>query len=149
MSDDDFLTAFEECTLARADWTHEAHVRMAWLYLTRSSSYRAARDKVRDGIKKLNDTFAARVILTCMRRKPDGPKPRSTGYHDTITMVFVRLVAVRLQPGDDFPAFRERNPDLFDRTFPALLKHYSPGRLYSEEAKAAFIEPDLEPLPKV
>jgi hypothetical protein len=67
-------------------------------------------------------------------------------YHDTITMVFVRLIAVRLCPAEDFPSFRARNPDLFDRTFPALLKHYTPERLYSAEAKLGFVEPDLEPL---
>ena len=44
-------------------------------------------------------------------------------------------------------SFRERNADLFDRTFPALLRHYTPERLYFSAARAEFIEPDLEPLP--
>jgi hypothetical protein len=35
MTDSEFLTAFEACRLRRQDWTHAAHVRLAWLYLTR------------------------------------------------------------------------------------------------------------------
>ena len=31
MTDDEFLVAFEAAAIARKDWTHEAHVRMAWL----------------------------------------------------------------------------------------------------------------------
>ena len=33
MSDEAFLQAFEDTTLPFKDWTHEAHVRMAWNYL--------------------------------------------------------------------------------------------------------------------
>ena len=33
MSDDAFLAAFERCHIARKDWTHEAHVRVAWLFV--------------------------------------------------------------------------------------------------------------------
>ena len=75
-------------------------------------------------------------------------RPRGLdGYHETITIAFVTVIASRIKPGEDFAAFRDRNPDLFDRTFPALLKHYSPERLYSAAARLEFIEPDLEPLP--
>ena len=35
MTDDEFLAAFEACAFARGGWTHESHVRMAWLYLSR------------------------------------------------------------------------------------------------------------------
>ena len=38
--------------------------------------------------------------------------------------------------------------DLFDRKLSALLKHYSPERLFSAPAKTEFLDPDLEPLPK-
>ena len=60
----------------------------------------------------------------------------------------VHSLAARVEPGERFAAFRERNPDLFDRKLSALLKHYSPERLFSAPAKTEFLEPDLEPLPE-
>ncbi|QJW97087.1 hypothetical protein [Frigoriglobus tundricola] len=145
MTDDEFLLAFETCTLARADWTHAAHVRMAWLYLTRSLGAAAALDRVRPGIQKLNAEFVRQLHLRGLTVPHD---PRGlNGYHETITTAFVTVIAARTRAGEDFDTFRERNPDLFDRTFPSLLKHYSPERLYSAAAKAAFIAPDLAPLP--
>ena len=42
MTDDEFLAAFEAAAIPRKDWTHEAHVRMAWLYLrTHDPAYKA------------------------------------------------------------------------------------------------------------
>jgi hypothetical protein len=134
MSDDDFLAGFEACTLARPEWTHEAHIRMAWLYLTRLPFVEAL-ERVRSGIQQLNATFSK------------GESRQSDGYHDTITVASVRVIAARLRGGDTFPVFRDRNPDLFDRTLIALLRHYTKERLHSAEAKRTFIEPDLLKLP--
>jgi hypothetical protein len=145
MNDAEFLTAFEACHLGRKDWTHAAHVRLAWLYLTRLP-LPAARDRVRGGIQKLNAEFRRRDMLGCITR-PAGPDGKLTGYHETVTVAFVTLIASRLRPGEDFCAFRERNPDLFDRGLPALLRHYSRECLFSAEAQRQFVGPDLEPLP--
>lgn len=129
MTDDEFLAAFEAAAIARPDWTHETHVRMAWLYLTRLPPADAT-DRVRAGIRKLNGVIGS-----------------PGGYHETITVAAARVIADRLRPGDDYPAFRGRNPDLFDRTLPFLLRHYSRDRLFSPEARAGFVGPDREPLP--
>lgn len=129
MNDVEFLTAFEECTILRQEWTHAAHVRMAWLYLTKLP-FADALDAVRSGVQKYNRSLG-----------------NSTGYHDTITVAFVRVIAHRIQNGEKFAAFRERNPDLFDRTLPALLRHYTRDRLDSAAARDGFIEPDVEALP--
>lgn len=130
MSDDELLRAFETCAFTRPEWTHEAHVRMAWCYLTRHP-YREALECVRCGIQKLNGKIGS----------PDG-------YHETITVAFVRVIADRVVAGEDYRAFRDRNPDLLDRTLPALLRHYSKERLWSQEARKGFIEPDLVDLPQ-
>jgi hypothetical protein len=137
VTDDEFLAAFEKCTLVRKEWTHAAHVRMAWLYATRFAD---PLPRVRAGIQKLNATFV---------RAPDAPPdPRGLdGYHETITTAFVRVIASRARAGESFATFEARNPDLFDRAFPALLVHYSPARLYSAEAKATFAKPDRAELP--
>lgn len=149
MTDDEFLAAFEACTLERQDWTHAAHVRMAWLYLTRLP-FEVAKEQVRGGIQKLNATFIARMQASGVIPPRQEPDPRGLdGYHETVTAAFVTVIASRTLPGEDFVAFRARNPDLFDRTFPALLKHYSPERLYSAAARAAFLEPDRASLPLI
>lgn len=129
MTDDEFLLAFEECAFSRPEWTHESHVRMAWLYLSRLP-IDAALDRVRRGIQKLNAKIGS----------PDG-------YHETITVAFVSIIASRLRTGESYLAFRDRNPDLLDRTLPVLLRHYTKDRLWSPEARRGFIEPDLEELP--
>jgi len=147
MTDDEFLTAFEECKVERKDWTHEAHIRVAWLYLTRLPDTENVLDRVRSGIKKLNAAFASRRSMLCMRAAAPKDARGLTGYHETITVAFVTLIASRTKPGEDFAAFREHNADLFDHKFPTILKHYSPERLYSPTAKKEFVEPDLVPLP--
>lgn len=137
MTDDEFLAAFEACALVRKEWTHAAHVRMAWLYATRVAN---PLPRVRAGIQKLNASFV----------RPAGapPDPRGLdGYHETVTTAFVRVIAARVRAGERFAAFAERNPDLFDRAFSALLAHYSPARLFSAEARAAFVPPDRAELP--
>ena len=154
MTDDEFLTKFEQRLIGRAQWTHAAHVRMAWLYVARTGTYRAARGKVRSGIKKLNQAFLAQSVAPCGTIPPPEPvaepvaEPKPIGFHETITTAFVRLVASRARPGEKFAAFRKRNPDLFDRKLTALLAHYTPGLLFSDGAKAKFAQPDLAPLPR-
>ncbi len=154
MNDAKFLTQFEAAALSRASWTHEAHVRMAWLYLASGLSYRDARTKVRTGIKKLNAAFLAQQNAPCGATRPAEPVPepaaesKPTGFHETITTAFVRLVAARSRPGEKFAGFRKRNPDLFDRKLTALLAHYTRETLFSHEAKTHFVKPDLAPLPK-
>jgi hypothetical protein len=138
MSDDDFLEAFERCTLYRSQWTHEAHLRMAWLYLARYSLNESI-ELARIGIRRLNSFFQsiARGL---------GQDTRD-GYHDTITVAFVRLIASRLKKNETFLDFRARNPDLFDRKLTALLQFYSNDLLHSLAAKERFIEPNVRKLP--
>src|SRR5580704_18785941 len=133
MSDDEFLAAFEECTLRRSQWTHEAHVRMAWLYLTQYPLAESI-ERARQGIRQLNATFS---LFAC------GSGRNTDGYHDTITVAFIRLIAARHENDESFPSFCERNPDLFDRKLTALLRFYSKELLNSGAAKQCFIEPDL------
>lgn len=127
MTDGEFLAAFEACTLPRPAWTHEAHVRMAWLYLARLPAAEAEQ-RARAGIRRYNASVG------------------SDGYHETITVAFVRVIAGRVRDGESFAAFRDREPDLFDRKLTALHRHYSPDRLKSPEARERFVAPDREPL---
>ncbi len=66
MSDDELLEQFEGCTLPFAQWTHRAHVKVAYLYL-RKHPFNEALAKLRTGIQRYN---AANKVV-------DGP---ASGY---------------------------------------------------------------------
>lgn len=134
MTDDEFIAAFERCTLARGDWAHAAHVRMAWIYLTREPDFTAALGRIRTGIQRLNAHFGTR---------PDK-------YHDTVTVAYAALIRQRIErdpkvPG--WPQFAERYPELLDWSSPLPLRYYSKDRLFSRAAHEGYIEPDLDALP--
>jgi hypothetical protein len=131
MTDAEFLMAFEETTLPRPEWTHAAHLRMAFLYLIREPATEQALRVVRQRIQAYNLS-----------------KGNPRGYHETITVAFVRLIAdaLRRTPIADFAALQTARPDLFHSE--VLLRFYTRERLYSPEARAVFVEPDGdEPLP--
>lgn len=128
-SDDEaFMRAFEACTLPFAQWTHRCHLRLAWTCLDRHS-FDDALVRVRNGIQRYN-------------RANDRP-----GYHETMTVSWVRLVDhVRRsepQPSPDGRAFCDAHPELGHSSL--LLLFYSRDRLFSQEAKAELVAPDLAP----
>lgn len=133
-ADRDFLEAFETTALAKACWSHEAHVRMAWLVLEREGSYPRAEACIRAAIQRFNASVG------------------SGGYHETTTVAFTRLVHHRKQQGlegETFEAFRDRHPDLFVRSPSVLSPFYAPEDLRSEPSKVAFVEPSRRPLPRL
>ncbi len=126
MTDEVFLRAFEDTSLPRYEWTHTAHVRMGFLYLSR-----------------LPYAEAEAVIVTGIQRY-NAAKGNHIGYHHTITIAFARLIASRLTENRDWPAFVAANPDLL--TFACIQKHYSQDVIKSETARVEFVDPDLAPL---
>jgi hypothetical protein len=136
MTGDDvqFLHSFEQRTLPFGEWTHRAHVRVAWLFLTRFP-VDAAIERVRSGIQAYNTAHNV-------------PEALERGYHETITVAFMRLIDARRNheaTATSFDAFCSAHPDLLDKR--VLLQFYSRERITSAEAKRTFIEPDLCPLP--
>ena len=134
MDDETFLARFEDCTLAPEAMTHEAHVRLAWLYLRRES-FPEALARVRAGLQAFNRVHGV----------PDAP---DRGYHETLTVAWMRLVGATIRAhgaGEGWEEFRAGHPHLFHRTLLRLF--YSRGRILSAEAKAVFVEPDLLALP--
>lgn len=139
MNDDDLLRAFEECTLPFDQWTHRCHVKVAYLYL-RQLPYDEALARMRAGIQKYN---AASGV----------PETETSGYNETTTQAFVRLIAATLGayeeifPTDCADAFCDLHAQLMTRH--ALRFFYSPARRADPRAKAEFLEPDLAQLPPV
>lgn len=123
--------AFHDRTLPAAQWTHAAHLRVAWLHLARHE-LDAAHLLMRVGIIRLN---AAHGLVETTTR----------GYHDTLTRVWLVLVAAarRRCLGADSTTILA-DPGL---ARDAPLRFYSRDRLFSLAARAAFVPPDLAELP--
>lgn len=140
MTDDELIDAFRRAVLPQDRWHHPEHVRVAWLTLADSDSLEQAMDRLRDGIRRLNRSHG-------VEREDGSPVEPGSGYHETLTRAFLTLIHARRRdgaPAPDSSAFWASNPDLAK---PLLLRHYSRERLLSAEARARFVEPDLEPLP--
>jgi GNAT superfamily N-acetyltransferase len=131
LDDEALWRAFHARTLPHAQWTHAAHLRIAWLHLDRHE-LDEAHLRMRAGIIRLN---AAHGLVESPER----------GYHETLTRVW--LVLVRAARG------RAVGPDstslLVDPglTRTAPLAYYSRERLFSPAARATFVPPDLAELP--
>ncbi|HET9624765.1 MAG TPA: GNAT family N-acetyltransferase [Kofleriaceae bacterium] len=131
LDDDALWIAFAERTLPAAQWTHLAHVRVAWLHLARYE-LDDAHLRMRAGIVRLNAVHGLVELPT-------------RGYHETITRVWLVLIAAarRANPGRDSLDFLAAHG--LERDTP--LRYYSRERLFSLAARACFVAPDLAELP--
>lgn len=139
MSDDEFLRQFEDCSLPFEQWTHRAHMKVAFLYV-RDHPFEVALAKMRSGIKSFNTIHNV-------------PESDTRGYNETTTCAMMRLVAAtNAAYGSTFPT---PSADAFCDTHPQLMtKHvlrlfYSPQRRMHADAKTRFVEPDLTHLPEL
>lgn len=129
MNDEEFLRAFEACTLE--EFHHRDHIKVAYLYLRRHPIDEAI-TKVRTGLQALALAWNAPV------------DDLEKGYHETMTQAWVRLVHATLTECDgaeSAEAFCDQQPQLMQKT--RLDLFYSRERLLTWEAKRAFVEPDL------
>jgi hypothetical protein len=131
---DDLAAAFLDGTLPRAEWTHEAHLSVGAWHVHHHGP-EAALPLLRARIRDLNDRHGTVNSAT-------------SGYHETITAAYVRLIADFLAaaaPAELEPqvAALLASP-LAERA--ALFRYWSRERLLSPEARAAWLPPDLAPL---
>jgi hypothetical protein len=125
------VEAFENGTIPRADWDHAGHLTVALYYLTKED-LTAATDRMRRNL--FNHLKNIGVDLT-----------KEMPYHETLTAFWMRTI-------DDFrkskngASLLEKTNELvaaFDKDYP--LRFYSRERLFSDEARASFVEADLTP----
>lgn len=135
VDDDALLSAFAASVLTAAEWTHEAHVRTAFLFASRFD-LDEAHLRLRAGIIRLNERHG---LLESSAR----------GYFETLTRCWiVRVEDARRRSGaTTSQELIARCPELMDRMLP--LRHYTRERLMTVHARSVFVEPDLEPLPQL
>ena len=123
-------------TLPRVDWTHEAHLAATTWLLTRRPDIDIDRE-LPGIIRGYNESVG-------------GVNSDSEGYHETITRVFLHGARLFLAEADTSEPLHEMVNELLlspmgKRDWP--LRFYTPERLFSVEARRAFIPPDLAALP--
>lgn len=131
-SDEDrqFRLAFDACTIAPSEFNHQAHVRLAYIYLTEGDADSAVQ-KMRDALLKFLE---------------HNNVPRSK-FHETLTRAWVLAVQHFMNRSTSTSAtdFIAKNPELLDSKI--MLTHYSASTLFSADARASFVQPDLDPIP--
>jgi hypothetical protein len=131
----DLVAAFRSCTLPHEEWTHDAHLRVgAWHVHEHGAD--DALTMLRSGIRRLNDHHGT----------PNSP---TSGYHETITIAYVRLIAAFLSSFDEKVPLERRVEvlvagPLAERS--VLLGFWSRELLMSARARAEWVPPDLAPL---
>ncbi len=131
MTDDEFIIAFEACTLPNEEFHHADHVRMAFLYLCRFSPIEA--------LQRFSQSLKNFAVA----------KGRPNLYHETITWAFLLMIRERMvrysqcrgiQP--TWNEFAGNNADLLNWKDNILRRYYREETLSSELAKTTFIFPD-------
>jgi hypothetical protein len=126
LSDEEFLDRFHRRALD--SFSHRDHIRLAFV-----NARRGGVDAAVAGAREIRG-FAEHAGA-------------AGKYHETLTVAWARVIAHLAQrdPQVPFNAFVDAHPELQNRGL--LLSHYSETRLFSDEARAHFVEPDRRALP--
>ena len=126
-----YRDAFEAGRIEPDRFGHREHILLAYVYLIEGDSD-SATERMRDAILGFLE-----------RRGLDTSK-----FHETLTRAWILAVRhfMSLTPRtESADALIESNPSMLDSRI--MLTHYSAERLFSDEARAGFIEPDLDEIP--
>ena len=129
--DRDFKLAFEACTVTPSRFNHEAHVRLAYIYLV-EYDVESAVQRMRDGL--LNFLQHHGIPLS--------------KFHETLTRAWVLAVRhfMNRSTSSSSTDFIARNQKVLDSRI--MLTHYSARVLFSSDARAFFVETYLDPIPE-
>ena len=123
------------CSLAKEDWTHEAHLAACLYLLTRRPDVDVDAE-IAGIISRFNESVG-------------GVNDDEGGYHDTITRTWLAGVRLFLRAPPEGGLAARVNALLVSpvgrRDWP--LGFYSRERLFSVAARRGFVEPDRAPLP--
>lgn len=123
------VESFENATISREDWRHAEHLTVALYYLS-TEDFDAAYQKMREGIFNLLRAFE--VDFT-----------KEMPYHETLTVFWLKTVEEFRKSRRDGSNLEIHNElvEKFDKDYP--LKFYSRDYLFSEKARAEFVEGNL------
>jgi hypothetical protein len=134
LSSDDrrFCAEFAACRMDPSAFGHRAHIRLAYIYLAEHDADTAL-------------TLMRSALLAFIEHH----KIPVAKYHETLTQAWILAVRhfMAISPDSESSAsFIAGNPRLLDSKI--MLTHYSTEVLFSPEARARFVEPNLELIPR-
>lgn len=128
---DEIVRTFEDATIARDKWKHAEHLTVALHYLT-LHDVETATAKMRTGIFKL---LTEGFELDLGKEMP---------YHETLTVFWMRTVS-EFNTAKNGASMLDKTNELvakYDKDYP--LNFYSREYLFSDQARASFVEGDIE-----
>ena len=129
----ELVEQFETCKLPKEKWTHEAHFVMALWYCSHLPLPQAVHT-IREGIKQYNISIG-------------GANTDHSGYHETITQFYTRLIINYIMKSGSGSHFEIRLNGLMRQPFLVKdypLKFYTKELLMSKEARNAWVPPDIQ-----
>ena len=129
------VDAFINKTLPKTDWTHQAHLAACLWHLLRYNP--------------VESMLLLRIRIITYNESVGGVNDLNNGYHETITAFWVAAINAYLNQKNRSDSISQLCNELFvspyaDRTLP--LQFYSRERLFSVEARATFVQPNLAEL---
>ena len=127
----ELLESFETGTIARDRWKHAEHLVVALCYL-RNNTLEEATARMKAGIFGLLKAFGVDL-------------EKEMPYHETITVFWMRTAYAYMLMSENLSFVEMANGlcELYDKDHP--LKFYSRELLFSDRARAEFVEADLAP----
>ncbi|MCE2613689.1 hypothetical protein LVD13_11960 [Flavobacteriaceae bacterium D16] len=129
LSDQEFEEQFISCTMDPLIFSHEAHLRLSWLYL-RKYGLNTTESMVQDQLKQYVTSLGA-----------------EEKYHTTLTVAAIRVVDhfISRSKSDNFKDFISEFPRLKMNFRELINAHYGFDIYSSEKGKAQYLKPDLLP----
>jgi hypothetical protein len=132
-SDDEIyslVNEFEACSFHPSEFRHRQHLAVVLWYVA-NLPYADASERMKRGIQRLAARYG------------------KTGYHETITEFWLRMVCGFLPEGEHAESIAVLANQLIEKYADKnlILDYYSAELLASPEAKSDWVEPDVKPLP--
>lgn len=129
LSDTEFEQQIVHCSFPADEFTHEAHLRLAYMHIQKYGIKLA-----QNNIQNLLLNFVQYV----------GAKDK---YNKTLTIAAIKVVYHFMQnsTSENFVSFLQEFPQLKSRFKQLIDVHYSFDIFNSKKAKQAYLEPDLLP----
>lgn len=132
VEDQKFRRELEACTFPPAEFDHRAHLRLAYVYLSRHDTA-TAHQLMRGALLSFLQYHGVEL----------------SKYHETMTRAWIMAVRHFMEntpSSESFDDFIAQNPRMLDSKI--MMTHYSAEVLSSAEARATFMEPNLDPIPR-
>lgn len=128
LSDQEFSRQFQELKIKPGLFTHEAHIRLAYIYI------------LKYGLEKAEKTM-------CDQIKAFGAFHKSNGFNKTVTIAATKAVHHFMKKAEstNFEEFIKEFPRLTTSFKELIGKHYGFNVFSDPTAKKEYIAPDLLP----